>query len=85
MAVVASDLPVYHRACEGGSGKLAATAEDWHGHLGSLLRDGRLRSAQIATARAKLTRLYTHASLQRQLVAVIERATKAFRLHQSMS
>lgn len=74
MAVVASDLPVYHRACADGSGATADTEADWYSQLSGLLRDGECRRRMISTAREKLARHYTHDQLRRQLLTVIERA-----------
>jgi hypothetical protein len=85
MAVVASDLPVYHRACDDGAGMIAADAGEWRLKLGALLRSSDLRARTIAAARQKLKRNYTHQALQRQLLSVIDRATSAFRVHEAMS
>jgi glycosyltransferase involved in cell wall biosynthesis len=85
MAVVASDLPVYHRACDGGAGLNAASSGEWYVQLNALLRDGALRRRTIASAREKLVGHYTHDALQRQLLSVIDRAAQAHQLHQSLS
>lgn len=74
IAVVASDLPVYHRACEGGAGTLAADEGDWMNGILRLLRDERLRAATVAAARARLAAEYTHEVLRRQLEEVLDLA-----------
>jgi hypothetical protein len=85
MAVVASDLPVYHRACEDGAGMIASSETDWHMRLGALLRSADLRRQLISKARDKLARHYTHEALQVQLLSVIDRAESAYQAHQSLS
>jgi glycosyltransferase involved in cell wall biosynthesis len=82
MAVVASDLPVYQKACADGCGLLAATEEDWYTHLEAVVRDGGLRGRLLACARAKLADQYNHRALERQLISVIEQAQAEYREHQ---
>jgi len=74
MAVVASDLPVYHRACADGAGFLARTQDDWMRHLMRLLSEPALRSATIATAHRRLAADYAHAALRRQALEVFAAA-----------
>lgn len=74
MAVVASDLPVYHRACADGSGIMAATHEDWRDALLSLLCQPKLRAGMVEKAQAKLRETYTHEKLRAQVVAVFDAA-----------
>ena len=76
-AVVASDLPVYHRACAGGAGATARDADEWYTSLGLLLRSADLRRKMVEIAREKVRRLYTHQELQKQLLAVLEQAARA--------
>jgi hypothetical protein len=83
MAVAASDLPVYHRACDGGCGALASSEDEWYARLSLLLRDGAGRRRMVAAARAKLAASYTHAQLQQQLVDVIARATREYERNQA--
>jgi hypothetical protein len=74
MAVVASDLPVYQRACADGAGLLCRTAEEWRDGMMSLIVRPDLRQRTIAAAQAKLASEYTHERLRRQVLGVIERA-----------
>ena len=82
MAVVASDLPVYHRACADGSGLLATTPDDWYKSLAVLVRSGEMRRTLLQSARSKLAAHYTHAALQQQVRSVIELAQAQYGLHQ---
>ncbi|MBV9993343.1 MAG: glycosyltransferase [Alphaproteobacteria bacterium] len=74
MAVVAQDLPVYARACEGGTGILANDAADWRSAIWHLLRSAQAREAQVKAAREKLRTTYSHAALCRQVQDVFEQA-----------
>lgn len=70
MAVVASDLPVYHRACAGGAGLLAATDEDWMRHLTSLLTDRTRRAALVTAAQRKIATDYRHEAMRAQALEI---------------
>lgn len=74
VAVVAQDLPVYHRACADGAGRLAASPEAWATHLRDLLASRSEREAVVAAARAKLGAGYAHAALREQVMGVFGRA-----------
>ena len=74
MAVLASDLPVYHRACDGGAGVLAGATEAWSDALEQMIYRPDLRSAIIERAQAKLGQRYTHECLRAQVMAVFDRA-----------
>lgn len=76
MAVVASRLRVYELACGDGAGMLAAGTDEWASALLTLLCDPVRRTAMIARAQAKLRSDYTHARLQAQVVAVLDRAVE---------
>jgi hypothetical protein len=74
MAVVASDLPVYHRACAEGAGILAGTNLDWNQSIQALLDQPKHRTRMIETAQKKLRDAYTHESLRKQVLEVFEQA-----------
>lgn len=74
---VASDLPVYHRACAAGCGILAASPDAWMAALRSLVLDEKLRDGMLTAARNKLHSTYGHAVLERQIFNVIEAARRA--------
>lgn len=74
MAVVASDLPVYHRACGEGAGLLAWTGEDWGHSIRHLLNDRQLRAAMIEAAQMKLRATYSHEKLRLQVISIFEQA-----------
>lgn len=74
IAVVASDLPVYHRACGDEAGLLVAREDGWYAKLKSLLRDGRGRRRMAARAREKLHADYSQAALQQQVLHVFDKA-----------
>lgn len=74
MAVVASDLPVYHRACAGGTGILAGSTREWTEAIGKLVYEPRERKRMVAAARAKLRAEYTHQSLRQQVLRIFEKA-----------
>lgn len=71
IAVVASDLPVYERACADGAGLLADGEDAWYAALNTLIRDGARRRAMVAAARAKLRTTYSREALERQVVNMI--------------
>lgn len=75
MAVVASDLPVYHRACADGAGILAGSTRDWTEAVIRLVHDPRARQLMIETAQEKLRETYSHERLREQVIAVFERAS----------
>jgi len=74
IAVVASDLPVYHRACAGGSGILAGSNESWLAGLTDLISQPQHRSWMIEKAQAKLRQIYSRERLRDQVMAVFEQA-----------
>jgi glycosyltransferase involved in cell wall biosynthesis len=74
MAVVASDLPVYQRACADGAGILACSTSDWSDAVTRLLHDPRARQLMIETAQKKLRETYSHERLRDQVIAVFEQA-----------
>jgi glycosyltransferase involved in cell wall biosynthesis len=76
IAVVASDMPVYHRACEGGGGTLIADGGDWGDAIAALLRDSTLRRQSVERARARLRDGYTAMQLQRQVLAMLAKAAE---------
>lgn len=71
MAVVASDLPVYHRAAADGAGLLVAEGGDWYGAIRGLLVNGAKRREMIARARARLETDYTLDALRAQVLEVL--------------
>ncbi len=75
MAVVASDLPVYHRACADGAGILAGAPDDWSNAVRKLLHEPRARQTMIDTAQKKLRETYSHERLREQVLAVFEQAS----------
>lgn len=70
MAVVASDLPVYHRACADGCGLLASSVASWEESIMRLLLDPQTRHATTQAAQDKLRLQYNHDALQQQVLAV---------------
>jgi hypothetical protein len=70
MAVVASDMPVYRRACSGGSGVLATTGEEWTSAILQLIYRPDERGSIIQAAEEKLRTRYTHELLREQVVKV---------------
>lgn len=74
IAVVASDLPVYHRACAGGSGILAGDSSTWFAAITGLLENPTMRTAQVAAATKKLREHYSHAALRDQVMNIFLRA-----------
>jgi glycosyltransferase involved in cell wall biosynthesis len=74
MAVVASDLPIYCRACGGNAGIVAKSGSDWSSAMLMLLAHSRQRSELVSNAQAKLRGRYTHEHLRRQFEAVIAKA-----------
>lgn len=76
MAVVASDLPVYHRACAGGAGILAGSQAQWSDALRTLIQRPDERQRMIQTAQAKLHQAYTHEQLRAQVVQLFNRVLR---------
>ena len=74
LAVVASDLPVYHRACSDGAGALAGTDTHWADSLRRLVCDGVQRQRMVQVAQDKLRLSYTRSLLRQQLMQVIDAA-----------
>jgi glycosyltransferase involved in cell wall biosynthesis len=74
-AVVASDLPVYHRACDGGAGKLASGAEQWSTAIKESVGNPAGRTRMVEAAQNKLRRLYSHSRLREQVIKVFEEAS----------
>lgn len=75
-ATVASDLPVYHRACADGTGLLAQTVEDWQAAIEGLLVDPARRRTQVVKAQDKLRTSYSHARLRDQVLSVFAAAAR---------
>lgn len=73
MAVIASNLPVYHSACREGAGLLADPPQ-WKEALLTLLYRPHLRAEMIRSAQARLQDSYTHEHLRRQVERVFEEA-----------
>lgn len=74
IAVIASDLPVYQRACADGAGVLAGTGSAWTESLLDLLHRPALRETIVSAAQAKLRESYTHDRLRRQVERVLSEA-----------
>ena len=74
MAVVASDLPVYHRACADGAGLLAKSSEDWVKSVVRLLQRPAEWTAMVTAAQDKLRDRYSHERLRQQVAGVFEQA-----------
>lgn len=68
--VVASDLPVYHRACAGGAGFLAGGDEEWYAHMERLILDPACRATTADLASHRLQTIYRREILTRQLLVV---------------
>lgn len=77
IAVVASDLPVYHRACAEGAGLLADSTDSWTDALCTLILQPALRTRMVDTAQAKLRDHYAHELLRAQLVSICQQALGA--------
>jgi glycosyltransferase involved in cell wall biosynthesis len=74
IAVVASDLPTYHRACAEGAGLLANGLDAWERAIELLLTDSQFRDAQCTAAAQRLRKLYSRNQLARQVEDVIDLA-----------
>lgn len=79
IAVIASDLPVYERACAGGAGVLARTSNDWREALLSLLHQPELRHQMIETSQRRLLQSYTHEILHKQVMDIVDQMACAGR------
>jgi len=77
--VVASNLPVYHRACADGSGILAGNDTEWFNALATLIRNAEYRRNLVDAAQQKLIHLYSHRALEKQLINVIDQAKQIYR------
>lgn len=82
MAVVASDLTVYRRACANDAGVLCSSLDDWRSAISSLIHRPDFRQRTIAAAQAKLVDEYTHERLRCQVIDVIGRAQAIIRNRQ---
>lgn len=69
--VVASDLPVYHRACADGAGILSDSVDAWRAAISSAIHSPGIRQRMSAAAQTKLTEVYSHERLRRQVRNVI--------------
>jgi glycosyltransferase involved in cell wall biosynthesis len=74
IAVVASDLPVYHRACAEGAGLLAHGLDGWERAMELLLTDSLFREAQCTVAKQRLRKLYNRSRLARQVEDILDLA-----------
>jgi hypothetical protein len=72
MAVVASDLPVYHRACADGAGVLAQGRDQWRQSILRLIERPQERASMIEAAERKLREQYSHARLREQVAGIFE-------------
>lgn len=75
MAVVASDLPVYHRACADGAGILASSTGEWSESIRKLILEPLERRRMIEAAQTKLRQTYSHEKLRQQVINVFEQAS----------
>lgn len=73
-AVVASDLPVYARACADGAGLQAGDPDDWYAKISALLDDRVLRRAMVSRAQEKLATIYAEDLLGEQVLAIMRSA-----------
>lgn len=72
--VIASDLPLYERACADGAGILANSKEDWKRALLELVYRPDLRKRMVERAQARLHEAYTHECLRSQVTEIFSRA-----------
>jgi glycosyltransferase involved in cell wall biosynthesis len=77
MAVVASDLPVYHRACADGAGILASSHVQWSDALQQLIYRPNVRQRMVQASQAKLRQAYTHEKLRGQVLRLFDRVLGA--------
>ncbi|WP_443751186.1 hypothetical protein [Asticcacaulis solisilvae] len=71
---VASDLPVYTRACAGGAGLMATTEDDWYDAMARVIADPAVRQDVVERAQDRLRTTYRHDILAEQIFRVIARA-----------
>jgi glycosyltransferase involved in cell wall biosynthesis len=78
IAVAASDLPVYSRACGDGAGLLVAP-DGWTAAVQSLVESEARRHALVASAQARLSRQYSPERLRQQVLGLLagERMSEA--------
>jgi hypothetical protein len=74
MAVIASDLPVYHAACSGGAGLLAGPSAEWVDALHELVLRPDRRAQLVERAQVKLRESYTHDCLRAQVMRIFDQA-----------
>jgi len=74
MAVIASDLPVYHRACAGGAGVLARGVNQWVESILTLIHAPRERTSMVARAQEKVREHYSHLRLRQQIGGIFSEA-----------
>jgi hypothetical protein len=77
IAVVASDLPVYHRACADGAGLLASSTGEWANSLTALIHEPALRARTVENAQARLRQSYSHQCLRAQVIGICGQALAA--------
>lgn len=73
-AVVASDLPVYHKACSDGAGVLVRSVDEWRNEILALLTRPARRQASVCAARNKLKTQYNDATLYTQIQSIYHQA-----------
>lgn len=78
IGVIASDLPVYHRACADGAGLLVGP-DGWYEAMRRMLCDAAGRKAMVEAARRKLVERYSHEALERQVLDVFAQARRGVR------
>lgn len=74
IAVIASDVAVYERACRKGSGCLARSVDDWYSMTSQLLASEADRQKMLERARLKLRKLYSPERVAQQIYNVVDRA-----------
>ena len=78
IAVIASELPVYHRACADGGGILAQSTSEWVDSILRLIHTPGERNSMVAKAQRKLRENYSHLRLRQQVAGIFgEAATLA--------
>lgn len=73
---IASDLPVYHRACASGAGALATTAMEWEQRIRTLLSDRSARGKMAALAADRLEQDYKLSILTAQILKILNQAMR---------
>lgn len=74
--VVASNLPVYHKACAEGGGLLVGQRE-WKAALAAVVESSELRDSLVSRAQKRLASDYKPENLERQLLDVLELAHRS--------